>query len=427
MVVGIVVSGFGYYSLKKDSLGVSRDAMESIEKNKDSTDTKMTATQEIQTYPASAAANSAPSKSISNDSLLPCASPTATNCGKQTAELPAKVTGGYAFVITGSVHDLTDAPAMTSGRPLAGVVIRSVGPKAVIAETKADGSYSLSFSNAPLGVYEVCITLPPGFRVNLPSGCEIVTVRLSEKYIKTLEFINNGNAALNGTAIRFDILRQESASQSSNSDEPPLKLKSMGINIDYYDSSSNKAGDFLFTKQNLQFNRLFMGYGFFIPSSSASPDKYNPQPTFILPLGTPVRSLVDGVVVNMPILWSGDYSIQVTENGKLEKWIYETEHIINPTVQIGDTVKAGQIVGEVSNFDKGTPSGFGTVEIGILKGGKAPQHVCPFAYLDPSIKQEMEKKIIAFYKDWEEYTGNQTLHDEFSNTPGCLTLEPIEG
>src|SRR3989338_7183231 len=118
-------------------------------------------------------------------------------------------------------------------------------------------------------------------------------------------------------------------------------------------------------------------------------EKSSPQPTFVVPLGTPVRSLVDGVVASMPTLWSGDYSIQVTTDGQMQKWIYETEHLINPRVKVGDKVTAGQIVGEVSDFNHGAPSGFGTAEIGILKGGQQPQHVCPFAYLDLSIKEEI--------------------------------------
>src|SRR3989344_8068338 len=142
-------------------------------------------------------------------------------------------------------------------------------------------------------------------------------------------------------------------------DQPPLKLKSIGVNLDYYDPQTGKAGDFEFTKAKLQFNQLFMDYGFFIPASSASPDKKNPQPTFILPLGTPVRSLIDGVVANMPILWSGDISIQVTTDGKMQRWVYEIEHVINPKVKVGDRVSAGQIIAEVSNFDKGAPPGFG--------------------------------------------------------------------
>lgn len=207
----------------------------------------------------------------------------------------------------------------------------------------------------------------------------------------------------------------------SNQDEsgPPLKLKSIGVNFE----------DFEFTKQKLQFSRLFMGFGFIIPGSMASTaqDKSNPQPTFILPIGTPVRSLVDGVVVAMPKLWSGDISVQVTADGKMEKWVYETEHVINPKVKVGDKVKAGQVIAEVSDFDKGAPLGFGAVEIGILKGGNPPEHICPFAYLDDSIKEEAFIKMKNLFKSWEEYTGDQSLYDESLIIPGCLILDPIEG
>ena len=187
--------------------------------------------------------------------------------------------------------------------------------------------------------------------------------------------------------------------------------------------------DFKFTKEKLQFNRLFMGYGFVIPGNETSSgmDKSNPQPTYILPLGTPVRSLVDGVVANMPTLWSGDISIQVTTDGKLQRWVYETEHVINPKVKVGDRVTAGQIIAEVSDFDKGAPAGFGTVEIGILKGGNPPQHICPFAYLDDSIKEETFIKLKNLFRDWEEYTGNTSLYDELLTVPGCLIPDPIKG
>ncbi|MDO8583069.1 MAG: M23 family metallopeptidase [bacterium] len=202
----------------------------------------------------------------------------------------------------------------------------------------------------------------------------------------------------------------------TSTDEPPLKLKSIGVAFE----------DFKFTREKLQFNRLFMDYGFFIPASSASPDKKNPQPTFILPLGTKVRSLVDGVVVDIPTLWSGDYSVMVGNGDDRSPWRYETEHVKNVLVKVGDKVSAGQVIAEVSGFDKGAPPGYGAVEIGILKGGNPPQHVCPFAYLDDSIKTETLRKISAFFKSWEEYAGDTTLYTETS-IPGCLTLDPIDG
>ena len=204
---------------------------------------------------------------------------------------------------------------------------------------------------------------------------------------------------------------QSSSSRVSDSNKPPLKLKSIGVNFE----------DFRFTKEKLQFNRLFMGYGFVIPANetSSGKDKSNPQPTYILPLGTPVRSLVDGIVANIATVWSGDYSIQVTKSGKLERWIYETEHVINPKVKVGDRVNAGQIIAEVSNFDKGAPEGFGAVEIGILHGGGEglPEHVCPFAYLDDSMRGETFTNLRNLFKNWEEYIGDQisSFFDGFFN------------
>src|SRR3990167_4377456 len=205
---------------------------------------------------------------------------------------------------------------------------------------------------------------------------------------------------------------------ASNSDEPPLKLKSIGVEF----------SDFKFTKEKLQFNRLFMDYGFVIPASPDNPSKANPQPTFILPLGTPVRSLVDGIVAAMPTLWSGDISIQVTKTGRLERWIYETEHVINPKVKVGDKVTVGQVIAEVGSFGGGDPEGFGAVEIGILHGGGEgpPQHICPFAYLDDSIREETFSKMNELFKSWEDYIGDQTLYMK-TEIPGCLTLDPIEG
>lgn len=233
----------------------------------------------------------------------------------------------------------------------------------------------------------------------------LVAVGLIFLVIKLLENRQVGNSSKNLT---------------SSLDVPPLKLESIGVNF----------SDFKFTKSKLPFDRLFMDYGFVIPASSSSSgkSKANPQPTYIVPLGTPVRSLVDGVVAAIPTLWSKDFSVQVTADGKMQKWVYETEHLINPTVKVGDKVSAGQIVGEVSNFDKGVPKGYGIVEIGILKGGNPPEHVCPFIYLDESVKVQTLKQIKDLYESWEEYTSDNTLYDEDSyQVEGCLTLDPIPG
>lgn len=213
-----------------------------------------------------------------------------------------------------------------------------------------------------------------------------------------------------------------------NPNEPDLKIKNLGVELGYYDQATGRAGDFLFTKNNIsQYgNLIFMNYGEPEQASDDGPGgSLSPQSSFIVPLGTKVRSLVDGVVVKVVKLYSGDFSIHVASSPE-SNWIYETEHIINPTVKVGDKVKAGQVIAEPSDYNTRHHPGFALVEIGILHAGNPPEHVCPFNYFDDSIKNETFKKMNAFYKSWETYMGSDTLYDEAKMVvPGCYTLDAI--
>ena len=214
----------------------------------------------------------------------------------------------------------------------------------------------------------------------------------------------------------------------SGTNAPPLFLKSLGVTLGPYDPATGMAGDFRFTNGRLQQNRLWMDYGYVIPGAGTSTgqDKANPQPTFILPMGTKVRSLVDGVVVGVPELYSHDFSIMVA-SGEQSPWRYETEHVIHPLVRVGDRVTAGQIIAEVSDWSSGGNDGLGMVEIGLLKGGNPPQHFCPFQYLDPSVRAQFQDQIRQFYSAWESYKGDTTLYDEASMPMvGCRTLDPVD-
>lgn len=215
----------------------------------------------------------------------------------------------------------------------------------------------------------------------------------------------------------------------NNSVSPERPIKSIGINLDYYDPTTGMAGDIKFVPDafNSDLDLIFHEYGMQIEANSASPARRNPQPTFIVPLGTKIMSLVDGEVVNVPKLYSNDYSVHVQPKGS--DLVFETEHVINVQVKVGDTVKAGQVIAEASDYDARNYAGLGLYEIGILKPGNPPSHVCVFDYLDESICQDISAKLTALMKSWEEYRGNQSLYNEAASTstPGCLTKEPVEG
>jgi len=218
---------------------------------------------------------------------------------------------------------------------------------------------------------------------------------------------------------------------STDPNQPPLLLKSIGINLDAYDPTTNRAGDLQFTKAKISFgDYIFTDFGYVIKAanSASGQDKASPQPTWLAPLGTKVHSLVDGVVVNIPTLYSGDYSIMVGADAN-SQWLYETEHVINPLVNVGDRVTAGQEIAEVSDYFTTSGAGLGIVEIGILHGGNPPEHVCPFNYLDPSVKDDIQATLRQLFTDWETYRGDSTLYDrsQQATVPGCLTLDPIAG
>ena len=209
-----------------------------------------------------------------------------------------------------------------------------------------------------------------------------------------------------------------------------VKIKHLGVNLDYYDPATNRAGDFVFTKAKFTsgIQLLYTDYAYVISGANTSTgkDKASPQPTFILPLGSKVYSLIDGEVYNVPKLYSNDYSVMVQGEGS--ELIFETEHVINVKVKKGDKVKAGDVIAEVSDYSAHGYDGLGVVEIGVLKGGNPPFHLCPFDYLDESIKEDTIKKIDALKKSWEQYRGDTSLYDESKEvTPGCLSKDPIEG
>ncbi len=204
-----------------------------------------------------------------------------------------------------------------------------------------------------------------------------------------------------------------------------VKIKNLPIEIDTYDPVTGKAGEVVFPKEEFAegaLDMIFSSYGFVVPASSAGAAKANPQPTFLAPLGTKVRALIDGEVVAVTELYSGDFSIHMLGEGS--ELIFETEHVINVTVEVGDQVKAGTEIAEVSDYDAHNYAGLGLVEIGVLKGGNPPSHLCTFDFLDDSIKTETLQKITQLQDDWEAFRGNTDLYGEEA-IPGCVTQEII--
>ncbi len=217
------------------------------------------------------------------------------------------------------------------------------------------------------------------------------------------------------------------ANTEAKAQKSKVKIKSLPIEIEAYNPTTGKAGEMAFPAQAFDKgvpDLIFMAYGYVVPAELTpnKQSKTNPQPTFIAPVGTKVRALIDGEVIAVNGLYSSDYTIHM--KGKGSDLIFETEHVKNVQVKVGDQVKAGAVIAEVSDYSTRGYAGLGLVEIGVLKGGKTPEHLCTFDFLDDSIKTSTQNKLIQLEKDWEEFRGKPDLYGN-EVTPGCITRDVI--
>jgi len=205
----------------------------------------------------------------------------------------------------------------------------------------------------------------------------------------------------------------------------PLPLKSIGFDLQPFDPATKSFGAMRFTKK-VPFDVIFADFGA-QDARSTDHSKRNPQPVFVLPVGTPVLATVDGVVVHVEKLYSGDWTIMVAENER-STYRYETEHVENVLVKVGDRVTGGQQIAEVSRYDEKNTPGFGLVEIGILRpqGSTITQHLCPFATVDPAYEEVLYPILTQLHAEWERHIGKD-VYPEPTAVPGCQTTDPVNG
>lgn len=229
-----------------------------------------------------------------------------------------------------------------------------------------------------------------------------------------------------------DNIGSNKGATDDNDDYDQPVIENIGIDIDFYNETTNKAGDFQFDTfiypwgEGIYNEKVFYDYGF-ISTNEDGTTELEPQPIFIVPLGTKVHAITNGVVSAISTLYSDDYTIQVIKEDN-PKWVYEHEHVINVSVEVGDKVTAGQIIADVSDYNTWLKNdGYGVLDIGLLNTDDgSPWHYCPFMYLNESVKQDYFDKISALYTSWENFTGNSSLYDEDEHViPGCVICDPI--
>lgn len=227
----------------------------------------------------------------------------------------------------------------------------------------------------------------------------------------------------------FDKENYTAENSEQKAKESPVTIKSLPFEFGPFDPVTKRAGDFQFIDKPMPEGTqpvLFSEFGYVSPGNSSNnyQSKISPQPTVYLVAGTKIKAMIDGTVLSVIKLYSGDYSIHMTGAGS--ELIFEHEHVIDPQVKEGDEVKAGTVIATASDVDASKVHGLSIFEMGILKGGNPPMHLCMFDYLDASIKDKTLSDITAFKVSWEEFRGDTSIYDEANTAlPGCINREPV--
>ena len=221
----------------------------------------------------------------------------------------------------------------------------------------------------------------------------------------------------------------------------PKVIQNWGLAVDTYDAGSGKAGvmqikgvtppTFGNADDDAMYRHILGVYGLEVKGAK------EPQMAFIAPLGTPVISMVDGTVCDLPTLYSNDYSVRIAPTGTtclpggIASILFEHEHLISPTVKVGAKVKAGQQIGTVSDYNPHWKAkGLGVIDTGVFfskndNSGK-PWHACLANYLAPAKKASMITVLTSIQKAWIAERGDPTLYDLAAQNPvGCLTTDDI--
>lgn len=208
--------------------------------------------------------------------------------------------------------------------------------------------------------------------------------------------------------------------QRPEPDIPPVTYN-LGINFD----------DFAFTNSDLSHynNKVFLENGDVLTGPDGK--EMLPHPMYVLPPGTEILSVVNGVVADIKYQkMHDDYSLVIhPENSS---WTIDHDHVTNIKVEKGDQVTAGQVIAE-SPKAVGMLGQYnlGFTEIMIVNlsdsRGNNPT-ACLYNLLDDSVKQKMHAKIYKFVADWEEFKGDESIYNEESwQSPGCIINEINEG
>jgi hypothetical protein len=217
----------------------------------------------------------------------------------------------------------------------------------------------------------------------------------------------------------------EARIQSLQANEPVPVLYNLGIeSLDSIQFDQNALREFA------QFGLK----GFYIFGDALSGGRRNPNFEYSsLKEGTRVVSAIDGVVVNIERqAESNDFEVFIQPKDG-SAWTLAYDHLVNVTLQRGDVVKVGTVLGNPARQNNGLLRFELQINQDIGPDGptRKSMHFCPTLLLDVSVRDQLTAALTTMMNGWETFSGLE-LYDPSRHTPvGCtkpmMTPEEAQG
>lgn len=262
--------------------------------------------------------------------------------------------------------------------------------------------------------YAVDLAIVPSsnpYRFIVESDSVVTTTAANEVSHST--YYDNGNLLIPAIAVGDVVYRVKMVLVDANllifeltyGDATPI-LKSLPVGIAPFDPATNKAGSIDFSYPELgSTSKIFLEFnGLLIDFGTGPEGVYLAHFTFNLPRGTDLLSMTDGTVSVVELNSNHpDSEIRISpSNAPSYRLTYD--HVSGVTVSVGDSVVAGQILGQSSDtkFE---------ADVSLVRNNTA---YCPVDFFDSSLAAAMTNTLATLISDWEDYKSDSGIYNEAS-------------
>ena len=205
--------------------------------------------------------------------------------------------------------------------------------------------------------------------------------------------------------------------QAADEQPEPFFISNLGVTFAPWNPTDNTAGDFLFVPT---MQKIFLEFGAVVGDGQGG-TKALPTFEYYLKKDAEVFAIAAGEVARFVYQEdTEDWEIGVSF-APGSGWYIGYDHILSPTVGMGDRVQAGDILGNPGTWN----AQVGRFEI-MINNDATGYSYCPFHVFDPALAEEYRGKVLQLMQDWEAYKGNPNIYDEAAHSHAGCTVDSME-